>query len=133
MSQKHKQAFRVLNYIWYLHTLIYAVTWCVSICAFASNETNDHDHAKYITTQELNKLTVDNFTAILAQANLVSKNYIANFVKKTNFDDKLKNLHKKLQIKKNVLAENELKNYRHLTQVFLLVKLTLEMMDHKVC
>ena len=91
-----------MNYIWYLHTLIYAVTWCVSICTFASNETNDHDHAKYITTQELNKLIADNFTARLAKANLVSKNYIADFVKKTNFDDKLKHLHKKLQLKQKM-------------------------------
>ena len=37
----------------------------------------------------------------LAQANLASKNDIANFVKKTDFDDKLKNLNKKD-------AENEL-------------------------
>ena len=37
----------------------------------------------------------------LAQANLASKNDIASFVKKTDFDDKLKNLNKKD-------AENEL-------------------------
>ena len=37
----------------------------------------------------------------LAQANLARKNDIANFVKKTDFDDKLKNLNKKD-------AENEL-------------------------
>ena len=29
---------------------------------------NDQDHAKYITTQEVNKLTSDNFTARLQQA-----------------------------------------------------------------
>ena len=28
----------------------------------------DHDHGKYITTEELNKLMVDNFAAKLAQA-----------------------------------------------------------------
>ena len=54
----------------------------------------DHDHDKYITTQEFNKLASENFTAILAQANLASKGDIANFVKKTDFDDKLKNLDK---------------------------------------
>ena len=37
------------------------------------NKINDHDHDKYITTQELNKLTADNFAARLAQANLESK------------------------------------------------------------
>ena len=32
------------------------------------------DYAKYITNQVFNKLTAENFTAILKQANLVSKN-----------------------------------------------------------
>ena len=35
-----------------------------------------YDHAKYITTQEFNKLTTDNFDARLKQANLASKNNI---------------------------------------------------------
>ena len=39
----------------------------------------DHDHDNYITTQEFNKLTRDNFTARFAQANLASKNDIADF------------------------------------------------------
>ena len=51
---------------------------------------SDHDHDKYITTQELNKLTSENFTARLKQANLASKNDIANFIKKTDFDESLK-------------------------------------------
>ena len=38
------------------------------------------DHAKYITTQEFNKLTRENFAARLTQANLVSK---------TDFNNKL--------------------------------------------
>ena len=33
----------------------------------------DHDHDKYITTQEFNKLTADNFAARLVQANLATK------------------------------------------------------------
>ena len=41
----------------------------------------DHDHDKYITTQEFNKLTSENFVARRKQANLASKNDIANFVK----------------------------------------------------
>ena len=52
--------------------------------------TLDHDHDKYITTQEFNKLTAENFTTRLKQANLASNNDIANFVKKTDFDNKLK-------------------------------------------
>ena len=52
--------------------------------------TTDHDHDKYITTGEFNKS--ENFTARIKQANLASKNDIANFVKKTDFDNKLKNV-----------------------------------------
>ena len=46
----------------------------------------DHDHDKYITTPEFNKLTAENFAARLSQANLVTK---------TDFYDKLKNRDKK--------------------------------------
>ena len=65
--------------------------------------TTDHDHDKYITTQEYNKLPPENSTAKLAQANLASKNDIANFVKKTGFDDKVKNLDKNVTSNKNKL------------------------------
>ena len=34
----------------------------------------DHNHDKYITTQEFNKLTAENFAARLAHANLIYKN-----------------------------------------------------------
>ena len=44
--------------------------------------TTDHDHDKYITSEEFNKLTSEIFTAKLKEANLASKNDIANFVKK---------------------------------------------------
>ena len=53
------------------------------------NKKNDHDHAKYITTQVFNKLTADTFTARLKQTNLASKNDIANLVKKIDFNNKL--------------------------------------------
>ena len=46
----------------------------------------DHNHDKYITTPEFNKLTAQNFAARLAQANLVTK---------TNFDSKLTSVIKK--------------------------------------
>ena len=42
----------------------------------------DHDHDKYITTPEFNKLTTENFVARLAQANLANQSVISNFVKK---------------------------------------------------
>ena len=50
----------------------------------------EYNHDKYITTPEFNRLTSENFAASLAQANLASKNDIANVVKKTDFDDKMK-------------------------------------------
>ena len=53
--------------------------------------TADHNHDKYITTQEFNEVTSENFTARLEQANLASKNDIVNFVKKINFENKLEN------------------------------------------
>ena len=42
----------------------------------------------------ISSLTSENFTVRLAQANLANKSNIANFVKKTDFDDKLKILNK---------------------------------------
>ena len=54
----------------------------------------DHNHDKYITTSEFNKVTTENFAARLAQANLVTK---------TNFDNKLINLDKKVtKTKQNI-------------------------------
>ena len=53
------------------------------------------------TIQESNKLTSENITSRLSQEDLASKNDIANFVNKTDFDDKLKNLDKKNYFKKN--------------------------------
>ena len=49
-----------------------------------------------ITNPEFNKLTGENVTATLTKENLISKSDIANIIKKTNFDDKLKNLNKNL-------------------------------------
>ena len=71
----------------------------------------DHDHSKYITTQEFNKLTAENFAARLAQAKLAFKADIDDFVQKTNFDEKLKNVNKKVTSNKtkHVEAENKLK------------------------
>ena len=93
----------------------------------------DYDHDKYITTQEFYKLTSENFAVRLAQANLSSKNDVASFLKMTDFDDKLKHFIKNVTLNKtkHVLVENELKKYRQLTRVALLVKVTLAMMDHK--
>ena len=66
----------------------------------------DLDHSnKYITTEEFNKLMSQNFAARLAQANLASKNGIAALVKTTEFDDKLKDLNKKVTSNKTKRIE----------------------------
>ena len=44
--------------------------------------TREFSEQNYITNQEFNKFTAENFTGRLAQANLASKSDIANFVKK---------------------------------------------------
>ena len=67
--------------------------------------TTDHNHDKCITTQEFNKLTSENISAILAQENLARKNYITNFVRKTDFYDKLEHLDKNVTSNKNELNE----------------------------
>ena len=66
------------------------------------NKLNNHNHDKYIDTQEFNKLAADVFNARIAQANLIPK---------TDFDDKLSNLNRKITSNKakHVLIENELK------------------------
>ena len=71
----------------------------------------DHDCDKYTTTPEFKKLKAENFAARLAQADLASKSDIADFVKNTNFDDKLKNLNKKVTSNKSkhLLVKSELK------------------------
>ena len=55
----------------------------------------DHNHDKYITTPEFNKLTAKNFAARLKQANLVTK---------TDFDDKLKGLNQKINSNKTIFT-----------------------------
>ena len=60
----------------------------------------DHDHRNnYKTKQKFNKLSRQIVGARLAQANLVSKSDIANFVTKTDLDDKLKILNQKNYLK----------------------------------
>ena len=46
---------------------------------------NDHDHDKYIATQEFNKSTADNVIARFPQAKLATKTDIADFCKKDIF------------------------------------------------
>ena len=62
----------------------------------------DHNHDKYITTPEFNKLTTENFKARLKQADLVTK---------TEFHTKLQNISKIITLNKSrdLLVENELR------------------------
>ena len=73
-------------------------------------KTLDHGHGKYITTQEFKNLTAYNFTVRFAQAKLAAKDDIADFVKETDFDNKLKSINKKVTSNKikHVLVVNEL-------------------------
>ena len=52
----------------------------------------DHNHDKYITTTEANKFMTEMFNLRSKQANLAIKQDTANFVKKTSFDIKLKDV-----------------------------------------
>ena len=56
------------------------------------NKITDHDHDKYKTNPEFNRLTSENFIARLKQENLATKSDITNFVTKTDFDNKLKDV-----------------------------------------
>ena len=82
----------------------------VGTAALTAVENKIPNYSKYITTPEVNKLTVECFAARLEQANLASKSDIANFVKKTDFDDELKNLNKYVTSNKtkHVLFERKL-------------------------
>ena len=76
------------------------------------NKVNDHDHDKYIIPPEFNNLAARDFTARLAQANLVTK---------TDFDDKLNSLNQKIYSNKtiHILVENELKKLQTFVSVYL--------------
>ena len=51
------------------------------------NKITDHNHDKYFTTPEFNRLTTEYFKATLAQADLVTK---------TDFDTKLQDISKRI-------------------------------------
>ena len=59
------------------------------------NKLNNHNHDKYIDTQEFNKLAADVFNARLAQANLVTK---------TTFDNTVSSLDNKIEGNKTLGA-----------------------------
>ena len=65
------------------------------------NKLTNHNHDKFIDTQEFNKLAADVFNTRITQENLITK---------TDFDAKLSNLNRKItqNKSKHLLVENEL-------------------------
>ena len=83
----------------------------INLATLTAVENKIPDHSKHIATPEFNKLLAENFAARLEQAALASKYDTTNFVKKTDFDDKLKKSNQKINSNKTkpVLVENEFK------------------------
>ena len=81
-------------------------------------EISDHNHDKYITTQEFNTFTASVFNTRYA---------IANFVTKTDFDSII--AANKTKITSN---ENELKKRKHLIRAILEVGGILKKIGHKI-
>ena len=65
------------------------------IIAIKLQKFNNHNHDKYVDNQKFNKLATNVFNARLAQANLVTK---------TDFDDKLSNLNRKITKNKTFIC-----------------------------
>ena len=70
----------------------------------------DNKHDKYVTTPEFNKLVAENFAVKLAKANLI----------KTDFDDKLINLNRKITSNKtkHLFVENHLKKLETFDSIY---------------
>ena len=92
-----------------------ALTAVVTKISEIKKKVTDHDHDKNITTSEFNKLTTENFAARLTQANLLTK---------TDFDNKLISLDRKIHSNKtkHVLVENELKKLQTFDSSYFLGK-----------
>ena len=86
---------------------------------------NNHNHDKYVTTPEFNKLAADVFNARLSHANLLPKR---------NFYNTVSSLNNKIAENKtkNRSIENELKSEKHLIWVILLVRVILKRMGRKI-
>ena len=71
---------------------ISSITDLVTNTALTAVENKKPDHTQYMTTPKFKKLTTENFIARLKQANSATKGDTANFLKKTDFNDKLKQI-----------------------------------------
>ena len=83
------------------------------------NKLNNHNHAKYIDTSELNRLAADVFNERLVQANMITN---------TDFDAKLSSLNRKItqNKSKHLIVE------KHLIQAILLARDILKKMVRKI-
>ena len=64
-------------------------TYCNTKVTDIKNQLNNHNHDKYIDTQESKKLEADVFNARLGQAKMITK---------TDFDAKLLSLNRKIAV-----------------------------------
>ena len=96
------------------------------------------DHSKYITTPDFNSSAAKKVTATLNLANLATKDDIADFIKKTDFDNKLKNVNEIVILNKSKIYQLKMnlknckikwKKYKHVIQVFLSVRVTFSIME----
>ena len=89
------------------------------------NKLNNPNHDKHIDTQEFNKLITNVFNARLAQANLITK---------TEFDSRLSGLNRKNTANKSkyLLVQNELNNLKTFGSSYLLARVILKKMVHKI-
>ena len=79
------------------------------------NKFTNHNHDKYIDTQEFNKLTADVFNVRIAQANLITK---------TELDSRLSRLDRKITSNKtkHLLVENKLNKLKSFDSSYLIDK-----------
>ena len=85
----------------------------------------DHNHDKYITTPEFNKLSAEVFNLKLKQADLVTK---------TDFDGKLRSQNQKKNSNetKHLLVENELKKLKTFNSIYFRGKAILKKMVRNI-
>ena len=89
------------------------------------NKLIDHNHDKYNTTPEFNKLSTDVFNARLVPANLITK---------TGFDAKLSSLKRKITANKikPPLAENQFKKLKTFDSSYFWGKFILKKMVYEI-
>ena len=89
------------------------------------NKLSNHNHDKYIDTEEFNKLAVDVFDARIAQAKLITK---------TGFDAKMSSLNRIITANKTkrMLVENEWNNLKTFDSSYFIGKVILKKMAHKI-